>query len=111
MSDGQNRSPRWLIAKGRDAEALKTLAYYHADGDEQDDLVQYEFEEIKAAIELDQNIAANVGHRSLFTTPGNRKRMHIIIALAFFSQWSGNGLVGYYLNQVFNAIGITKCVA
>jgi hypothetical protein len=27
-------SPRWLIKKGREIEALKTLAYYHADGDE-----------------------------------------------------------------------------
>lgn len=27
-------SPRWLIKKGRETEALKTLAYYHADGDE-----------------------------------------------------------------------------
>ena len=27
-------SPRWLVAKGRDAQALKTLAYYHADGNE-----------------------------------------------------------------------------
>ena len=110
-SYGLIRSPRWLIAKGRDAEALDILAYYHADGDDQDDLVQYEFEEIKAAIELDEQIATNVGYRSLFATPGNRKRMHLIIAIAFFSQWSGNGLVGYYLNKVFNAIGITECVA
>ena len=44
---------------------------------------------------------------SLFATPGNRKRMGIIIALGFFSQWSGNGLVSYYLNKVFNEIGIT----
>ena len=33
--------------------------------------------------------------------------MRIIVALAFFSQWSGNGLVSYYLNKVFDAIGIT----
>jgi len=33
--------------------------------------------------------------------------MRIIIAIAFFSQWSGNGLVSYYLNLVFSAIGIT----
>jgi hypothetical protein len=33
--------------------------------------------------------------------------MRIIIALAFFSQWSGNGLVSYYLNKVFDSIGIT----
>ncbi|KAG6847158.1 hypothetical protein C0991_002290, partial [Blastosporella zonata] len=27
-------SPRWMVSKGKDAEALKTLAYYHADGNE-----------------------------------------------------------------------------
>lgn len=25
-------SPRWLISKGRESEALNILAYYHADG-------------------------------------------------------------------------------
>ena len=37
-----------------------------------------------------------------------KKRFRIIIALAFFSQWSGNGLVSYYLSKVLNAIGITS---
>lgn len=27
-------SPRWLLSKGRETEALRTLAYYHADGNE-----------------------------------------------------------------------------
>lgn len=99
-------SPRWLIKKGRDAQALKTLAYYHADGNEDDGLVRYEFNEIKAAIELDREVADKVGWKTLFATPGNRRRMRIIIALAFFSQWSGNGLVSYYLSKVFETIGI-----
>lgn len=72
-----------------------------------DPLVQYEFQEIKAALEFDRTVAANVGWKSLIATPGNRKRIRIIIALAFFSQWSGNGLVSYYLNKVFDQIGIT----
>ena len=100
-------SPRWLISKGRNEQALKTLAYYHADGDIDDALVRYEFEEIKAAIELDRAVAEQVGWKTLFATPGNRRRMRIILALAFFSQWSGNGLVSYYLNKVFDTIGIT----
>ncbi|PAV15208.1 hexose transporter [Pyrrhoderma noxium] len=99
-------SPRWLVAKGRDAQALKTLAYYHADGNENDPLVQYEFEEIKAAIGVERSVVSNVGW-SAFLKRGNLKRLRIIVAIAFFSQWSGNGLVSFYLNKVFDAIGIT----
>jgi MFS family permease len=87
---------------------LKTLAYYHADSNEQDPLVQFEYDEIKAAIEFDRTVAANVGYKSLFTTPGNRKRLRIIVAIAFFSQWSGNGLLSYYLTKVLDSIGITN---
>ncbi len=47
-------SPRWLVSKGHESRALQTLAYYHADGDETDPLVLYEFNEIKAGIELDR---------------------------------------------------------
>jgi hypothetical protein len=100
-------SPRWLVSKGRDAQALNVLAYYHADGNEQDPLVQYEYEGIKAAINLDRAAAASVGWVSLVSTPGNRKRLTIIVAIAWFSQWSGNGLVSFYLCEVLKAIGIT----
>ncbi|CAL1699477.1 unnamed protein product [Somion occarium] len=101
-------SPRFLISKGKEAQALKILAYYHSDGDEQDPLVQFEFQEIKAAIDLDRTVSSNVGWKSLVATPGNRRRMVIIVAIAFFSQWSGNGLVSYYLKDVLDNIGITN---
>ncbi|KAK0203370.1 hexose transporter [Desarmillaria ectypa] len=99
-------SPRWLVSKGREEQALKVLAYYHANGNAEDPLVKHEFEEIRAAIELDRTVTANVGWKSLISTPGNRKRMRIIIAIAFFSQWSGNGLASYYLNQILTDINI-----
>ena len=47
-------SPRYLVSKGKESQALRTLAYYHADGDETDPLVMYEFEEIKTAIQMDR---------------------------------------------------------
>ena len=100
-------SPRFLMSKGRNEDALKVLAYYHADGNDQDPLVRFEYDEIKAMIDRDRELAHTIGWKTLFATPGNRKRMTVIIAIAFFSQWSGNGLVSYYLNRVFETIGIT----
>jgi hypothetical protein len=43
-----------LVQQGRDREAIHTLAYYHADGDEEDPLVRFEYEEIKTAIDFDR---------------------------------------------------------
>lgn len=53
-------------------------------------------------------VAANIGWTSLYKTKGNRRRMIIITAIAFFSQWSGNGLISYYLHAVFDTVGITN---
>ncbi|KZT22563.1 general substrate transporter [Neolentinus lepideus HHB14362 ss-1] len=101
-------SPRWLLSKGRDEEALKTLAYYHAGGNEQDPLIQHEFEEIKANIRRDAEVRKSVSWLTLLKTPGNRRRLRVIIAIAVFSQWSGNGLISYYLSKVLSSIGVTN---
>ncbi|KAF8584667.1 general substrate transporter [Ramaria rubella] len=100
-------SPRWLISKGREQRAVETIAYYHTNGDQNDPLVTYQVEEIKAAIQLEREVTSNVGYMTLFKTPGNRRRMRVIVALAFFSQWSGNGLISFYQTRVFDALGIT----
>ncbi|PAV22912.1 hexose transporter [Pyrrhoderma noxium] len=88
-------SPRWLISKGRDSEALQVLAYYHANGSTLDPLVLFEFQEIKTAIEKERE-QKQTGWIQLVRTPGNRRRMRIIIAIALFSQWSGNGIAAFY---------------
>jgi hypothetical protein len=41
-------------------------------------------------------------------TKGNRWRLAITMSLAVFSQWSGNGVVSYYLALVLETVGITK---
>ncbi|TFK59966.1 hexose transporter [Pluteus cervinus] len=95
-------SPRWLVARGREKEALEVLGYYHGNGNQDDPLVQFEFEEIRTAIHEEQ-IQARTSWFDLFRTPGNRKRMRIVLAIAVFSQWSD-------LNKVFDTIGITDPV-
>jgi MFS family permease len=105
-------SPRWLISRGLEEKASKVLAKYHANGgNEHDPLVVFEVAQIRHAIKMEAEINRRTSYWSLFSTPGNRKRMMIIMAIAIFSQWSGNGLVSYYINIVLDGVGITSAAA
>ncbi|WRT66015.1 uncharacterized protein IL334_002966 [Kwoniella shivajii] len=99
-------SPRWLVDHGRDEQAIKVLTKYHCGGNSDDPLVAFEYNEIREALRLEKAANKSSTYLSLFRTPGNRRRMRVIIAIAFFSQWSGNGIVSYYLNLALNGIGI-----
>ncbi|GLB40429.1 putative sugar (and other) transporter [Lyophyllum shimeji] len=102
-------SPRFLVSKGYEGKAAGVLAKYHANGgDERDPLVVFELAQIRHAIRLEEEISRSTSYRSLFSTPGNRRRMRIILAIAVFSQWSGNGLVSYYINLVLEGVGIDR---
>lgn len=101
-------SPRWLVSKGREDEAVRVLAKYHSieRGNTQDPLVEFEIEEIKEALRLEAAASKDSSYLRLFATPGNRRRLRVIVGIAFFSQWSGNGIASYYLDKVLTLIGI-----
>jgi hypothetical protein len=92
-------SPRWLVSKGRIQEAKKVLAYVHAQGDEDDELVNVEFDEIQQTIAMEKELEGN-SWAEFWSTPGNRHRLIILVSIGFFSQWSGNGIVSYFLPEV-----------
>ncbi|KAF1966350.1 general substrate transporter [Bimuria novae-zelandiae CBS 107.79] len=99
-------SPRWLIARGRNQEALNILGKYHANGNTMDPTVQYEFNEIRETLQIEFQYRTSSSYVDFFRTRGNRYRLLLLAALGLFSQWSGNGLVSYYATDVYNSIGI-----
>lgn len=92
-------SPRWLIAKGKEEKALNILAKVHANGNEQDEMIKCEYVEIRDTLRLEKEVESN-NWAELWRTKGNRHRLIILVSAGFFSQWSGNGLVSYYLFKV-----------
>ncbi|KAL1866665.1 hypothetical protein VTK73DRAFT_4568 [Phialemonium thermophilum] len=101
-------SPRWLVNRGRLDDARRILNRYHAGQDTAADvspLVRYEMAEIEAAIEMEKLQNTN-SYLDFFSTKGNRHRLAIAVILGLAAQWSGNGLVSYYLVVVLRSIGI-----
>ncbi|KAJ4256060.1 hypothetical protein NW762_009134 [Fusarium torreyae] len=100
-----DESPRWLAYKDRGDEAYKVLVRNHGNGDWNDPLVQAEFWEMNETLKAERAID-DQGLKLFLATPANRKRLAILVTLAVFGQWSGNGLVSYYLTKILSSIGI-----
>lgn len=98
-------SPRWLIANGFDAKAREVLAQFHAGGDSNHPLVEFEMQEITGGI-LSEQARQRTSWRTMVDSPGKRKRLLITISLGIYSQWCGSSVVSYYLPMVLESVGI-----
>jgi MFS family permease len=85
-------SPRWLVKAGQREKALGVLAKLHANGDEQDGLVQFEITQIDEALAKEE-IAKQSRYTDFLRTSGNRRRLFTLIILAFSLNWMGNGII------------------
>jgi hypothetical protein len=99
-------SPRWLISNGRAEEAKTLLEKWHAGGSQNSPLVNYEVLEITETLRAETEAHDSASYAEMFKTPGNRHRLFISVSLGIFVQWSGNGVVSYYLSLVLDTVGV-----
>lgn len=118
-------SPRWLVKKGRDDEALATLSRLR-NRPMDDKLIQIEFLDIKAecvfeAREFDERfshfseksrdnvwIREMVSYAQIFQAKDKFKRVALASLVMFFQQWSGIDSIIYYAPVIFSNLGLTS---
>ncbi|KAK9469578.1 MFS sugar:H+ symporter [Lipomyces arxii] len=98
-------SPRWLVSKDRTEDALKILIKYHAEGNEDSQFVAAEFAQICDTIKMEYESNKHPW-KEFVSTKANLHRLLIAACVGLFVQWSGNGLVSYYLSKVLATVGI-----
>ena len=91
------RSPRWLVQKGRVAEAREVLRLI---GEEN---IEQEIQDMVAAADL----VHTEGHEPLFSWKF-RLPIFLAISIGMFNQLSGINAVLYYLNDIFARAGFSK---
>lgn len=99
---------RWLISRGRTAEAETILTKYHAGGEADHPLVKREVLEIQETIRLEKEHTNDESWLALLRTPGNRKRTAIGIMTGAWCQLNGTLVADYYLTLMLDTVGITS---
>ncbi|KAE8355733.1 general substrate transporter [Aspergillus coremiiformis] len=99
-------SPRWLVSQDKHEAALNVLANYHGEGDRNSPIVQLEYREMLEDISKTGSDKRWWDYRELFNSREVRYRSMLVVFMAFFGQWSGNGPVSYYYPQMLRGAGI-----
>ncbi|KAJ9052105.1 hypothetical protein DSO57_1026126 [Entomophthora muscae] len=95
-------SPRWLLSKGRESEAMEGLASLRAGGDTTHPAVLEEFNEIKDTLQQEHSLSHS--YASLFEGTVLR-RVFLGVFIQAFQQLTGINSVMYYAPQIFKQAG------
>ncbi|KIA75769.1 hypothetical protein HK57_00455 [Aspergillus ustus] len=117
-------SPRWLVKKGRDEEAMQTLSYLRKLPIDHP-LIDIEYKEIKAEYLFEQRAFAKAfpqlaekekqsvimrefaQYYNILRKWDAFKRVATAWLVMFFQQWSGIDAIIYYASNVFEDLGLT----
>ena len=97
-------SPRWLVSRDREEEAFAILVKYHAEGDSNSVLANAELAQIRSTIKIELDHSKQ-SWMDMVRTSGMRRRVLISCFIGLFTQMSGNTLLSYYQDLLYEMMG------
>ncbi|KXH65548.1 hypothetical protein CSAL01_02947 [Colletotrichum salicis] len=98
-------SPRWLVEKGRYAEARRSLDKLRVGVDEK--AVDVEYNEIRHAVRTQSALRENGNlWKAIITKPSWRKRLLLGCGVQAFSPLSGINVINYFGPRIYELLGI-----
>ncbi|KAH7012973.1 general substrate transporter [Ilyonectria destructans] len=101
-----HESPRWLVYKGRSAEALAVISHLHAHGNADDPEVRREFAEITEVIEKERQIEKP--WKNLIEPRSNLKRFSYSALTMIFYQITGSNTLIFFFPLILANAGINS---
>lgn len=102
-------SPRWLLNKGKDEQALRNLSSFR-NLDASHPYVQQEFDTMQRGVLEEQHASRDASMwqltKEVFATANSRRRFWILTFAHVFSQWSGSNSITQYSPTIFSYLGI-----
>jgi MFS family permease len=95
-----------VLAHDRREEAIAIMAKYHGEGDANSPLVQLQLQQITDDFAQSRDENPWWDFSELVNTRAARYRLAMVIAMAFFGQWSGNNVVSYFMPIMVKQAGI-----
>ncbi|ORY90786.1 putative hexose transport-related protein [Leucosporidium creatinivorum] len=99
-------TPRWLMSKGRVEEARQFLVKYHGNGNEDDELVKFTFQEIKDTLAAEEATEQD-SWKKILAVPSNRYRLALVGLMTWIPQMDGAAIISFYYTSVLTLVGIT----
>lgn len=103
-------SPRYLYSKNKIDKCRDFIIKYHAGGDSTHPIVLAEMNQIAESYQESGFLTPKdyLDFRVFFRTVARRKRTALVVVWSWFSQFSGNQVVTYYMTTLFLNLGITN---
>lgn len=100
-------SPRWLVSKHRDEQALAGLKRINKDQPDPEAVIEVEFKSFLQARQEEEELSGEGGWGNMFATPVERRKLFLVFSILVGQQIGGVQFIFSYTTTFFRDVGIT----